>query len=234
MEIYPKFIIENDKLILMKVTFHSDIVTVKEKVMGGGVFRYLNETDTFLFSGTSHDFGPASFENIKKCVETGEVYSDKKLRRNISARHNFAYDTGTEIISLEPKMIQPFNSNDVKKDSILICCSGLAGRSVAHEVAAMSSKIGKDIIVISPDQVNDSNRKDVALVINADKDDVLKSGGMEELLKKSLSDIVQRDFNRSSTITLHQHVDYGLPENCSQRRARERKEDKMKNKRRPQ
>jgi len=100
MEKFPKFIIEDDKLILMKVTFHKEIATDLTKVRGGGWFRYLEHTDMFVFSGESHDFGKAKFEDVKRCVESRQVYSDKILYRNISDKHNFGYDTGSEIIEL--------------------------------------------------------------------------------------------------------------------------------------
>ena len=53
MEKFPKFIIENDKLILMKVTFHKEIVTDATKVKGGGWFKYLHDKNMFVFNGES-------------------------------------------------------------------------------------------------------------------------------------------------------------------------------------
>ena len=103
MEKYPKFIIEDDKLILMKVIFHKEIVTDESKVKGGGWFKYLNDTNMFVFSGESHDFGKAKFEDIKQCVENCQVYSDNRFFRNISKRHIFGYDTGSEIIELKTR-----------------------------------------------------------------------------------------------------------------------------------
>lgn len=101
MEKFSKFIIQDDKLILMKVTFHKEIVTNPTNVKGGGWFKYVSETNTFIFSGDSYDFGKAKFDDIKQCVENGEVYSDNRLFRNISNRHNFAYNTECEIIELK-------------------------------------------------------------------------------------------------------------------------------------
>lgn len=100
MEKFPKFIIEDDKLILMKVTYHKEIATDVSKVKGGGWFKYLKETNMFTLNGESHDFGKAKFEDIKKCVEECKVFSDNLLYRNISKNHKFGYDTGTEIIEL--------------------------------------------------------------------------------------------------------------------------------------
>ena len=100
MDIFPKFIIEGDSLKLSKCTFHHQLVTDKLNVKGGGWFRYIIETNTFIFHGDSNDFGRASLEDIKKCVEAKKVFRDRLKHRNISDRHNFAYDTGTEIINL--------------------------------------------------------------------------------------------------------------------------------------
>ncbi len=105
MEKFPKFIIEDGKLILMKVVYHKDIVKDKTKVRGGGSFRYLPETNTFVFSGSSYDFGTAKFEDIKSCVESGNVYSDNRIYRNITSKHNFVFDTGTELIELKTIVI---------------------------------------------------------------------------------------------------------------------------------
>lgn len=102
MEKYPKFIIEDGKLILMKVTYHKDMVTDKTKVKGGGWFVYSASDNTFTLSGENHDFGKATLEDIRQCIESGNVYSDNRLYRNISKNHKFKYDTGTEIIELTP------------------------------------------------------------------------------------------------------------------------------------
>lgn len=98
--VFPKFIIEGDNLIISKVQYHHQIAIDKSKVKGGGWFRYLKQTNMFVFYGDSHDLGQAKFEDIKKCVENGNIYSDSRLHRNISDKHNFGYDTGTEIITL--------------------------------------------------------------------------------------------------------------------------------------
>ncbi len=100
MEKFSKFIIEDGKLILAKVTFHKELVTDKDKVKGGGWFKFIYDTNVLIFSGESHDFGKATFEDIKQCVENRQVYDNKSLRRNISSRFNFAYDTGSEVIPL--------------------------------------------------------------------------------------------------------------------------------------
>lgn len=99
--IFPKFIIEEDNLILSKVSYHKDLVTDKTKVKGGGWFRYENDNnDTLIFYGESIQFSCAKLEDIRKCVEEKKIFSNKQLTNNISEKHNFAYDTGSEIINL--------------------------------------------------------------------------------------------------------------------------------------
>lgn len=72
MDKFPKFIIETndelgDCLILSKCTYHKDLVTDPTKVKGGGWFSY--DDGTFTFYGKSADYGEASLEDIKHCVE---------------------------------------------------------------------------------------------------------------------------------------------------------------------
>lgn len=100
MDLFPKFIIEGDSLILMKVSYHHEIATNKDDVKGGGWFRYDHPNNTFIFYGESVDFGKATLEDIKKCVEAKNVFSHPMKHRNLCDRHNFAYDTGTELINL--------------------------------------------------------------------------------------------------------------------------------------
>lgn len=103
MDVFPKFIIETDDelgdcLIICKSTYHSDLVTNKEKVKGGGWFNFKDET--FTLFGESHEFGKATIEDIKQCIENGNVFSNPSVVYSISGKYNFKYNTGTEIIEL--------------------------------------------------------------------------------------------------------------------------------------
>lgn len=100
MDVSPKFIIEDGNLILMKVSYHKNIVTDINKVSGGGWFNFKKDLNMFIFYGDSHEFGKAKFVDVKRCVEEGRVYSDKYLSHNITNKHKFGYDTGSEIINL--------------------------------------------------------------------------------------------------------------------------------------
>ncbi len=100
MDVFPKFIVEGDALIIAKCTYHSEIVENKELVKGGGWHRLDSETKTFTLYGDSHDFGKARLEDIKDCVEKGNVFTDSWQCNKLDDKYSLAYDTGTEIIKL--------------------------------------------------------------------------------------------------------------------------------------
>lgn len=104
MEKFSKFIIEDGKLIMMKVTYHKEIVTDATKVKGGGWFKFIPDKNLFVFFGESIDFGKAKFEDIKKCVENSQVYLGQAVYRNITNEHNFGYDIGSDILELKTEI----------------------------------------------------------------------------------------------------------------------------------
>lgn len=99
-DVFPKFIIEDDCLYLGNCTYHKQLATNKDKVKGGGWFRYNSETDTFTLHGSSEDFGAAKIEDIQKCINEQKVFSHKNGIRNLSSA-SFNYDTQSEIIKLK-------------------------------------------------------------------------------------------------------------------------------------
>ena len=104
-DLFPKFIIETDDdlgdcLILSKCTFHKDLVTDKEKVKGGGWFKFNRENNSVTFSGDSHDFGRAKLEDIQKAVDEDKVFTNPYLTHSIAKKHKFFYDIGSELIEL--------------------------------------------------------------------------------------------------------------------------------------
>lgn len=110
MEKFPKFLIVNDTLYFMKVVYHHEIAKYvldlssleeqRKHTKGGGWFRYDDETKTFIFKDESYDFGKAKLEDIKSCFERGRVYNSHYEHREVIGVYNFAYDTGTELITL--------------------------------------------------------------------------------------------------------------------------------------
>lgn len=104
MDVFPKFIIETDDelgdcLIIAKCTYHKQLATDLTKVKGGG--WWVLKDNTFILSGKSEDFGKASIEDIKTCVQNGNVYTNSACMHPIAHKHEFAYDLGYELINLK-------------------------------------------------------------------------------------------------------------------------------------
>lgn len=98
-DVFPKFIVEGDNLIIAKCTFHKQLVTDPAKVKGGGLWDWDKEKKEFLLYGDSVDFGYAEPEDIKICIMAGNVFLSYTGGRNISD-HTFYLNTGSEIIKL--------------------------------------------------------------------------------------------------------------------------------------
>lgn len=90
-DVFPKFIVEGNNLIIAKCTYHKDLATNKDQVKGGGWWRFDFATKTYTLYGESHDFGRADVEDIKKCIEAGNVWSDQYELHNITNRYSFQY-----------------------------------------------------------------------------------------------------------------------------------------------
>lgn len=106
MDVFPKFIIVDNSLIMMKVTYHHEILEYaedKSTVKGGGWYRWDKWKDSFVFYGGSTDFGTATLEDIKECVANHMVFSNPYIDDSMTEQYNLAYDTGSEIIQLSQK-----------------------------------------------------------------------------------------------------------------------------------
>ena len=110
MDLFPKYIVEKDgdelRLIISKVSYHKDLAIDPKMVRGGGWFIMQNEAKKITFHGDSHDFGQAALEDVKKCVEAGNVFSNKYSDHSIVDKYTFFYSTGSETIQL--------NKNDTR------------------------------------------------------------------------------------------------------------------------
>ncbi len=96
MDVFPKFIIETDEelgmfLVIGKATFHKHLAFKKENVIGGGWWAIDRDSNTFILSDKSEDFGMAKVEDIKTCIENGHVYTDYRCENSIADKHNFSY-----------------------------------------------------------------------------------------------------------------------------------------------
>lgn len=70
----PKFIVQDNKLIIGQAEFHVDLkIDDKIEVNGGGWWKLEPSSKTFTFYGTSMDFGKAKVEDIQACIKSGNV-----------------------------------------------------------------------------------------------------------------------------------------------------------------
>ena len=69
--IFPKWIFEDDFIVIRKCTFHKDIVENIPDVRGGGLFYFHRDTNTFILYGSSHDFGKANPEAVQRAIADG-------------------------------------------------------------------------------------------------------------------------------------------------------------------
>lgn len=99
MDVFPKFIVEGNNLVIGKCTFHKQMAENIADVKGGGLWKWDKENKIFRLYGTSDDFGYASPDDIKACIESGNVFFDRIGRRKISD-HTFYLNTGCETIKL--------------------------------------------------------------------------------------------------------------------------------------
>lgn len=98
-DVFPKFIVEGDNLIIAKCTFHKQLVTDESKVKGGGLWNWDKERREFKLYGESTDYGYASEEDVKACIKSGNVYFSYIGGKQITD-HTFYLNTGIETIQL--------------------------------------------------------------------------------------------------------------------------------------
>jgi hypothetical protein len=100
MDVFPKFIVEGDCLIIGKCTYHRQLATDKKYVKGGGLWKWKREEKEIHLYGASEDFGYATAEDIKACIDAGNVFWSYNGGRKI-VDHTFYFKTGCEIIKLK-------------------------------------------------------------------------------------------------------------------------------------
>ena len=99
-DVFPKFIVEGNSLILAKCTFHKQLVTNKDDVKGGGMWEWDRDNKTFKLYGDSHDFGRVTYEEVSACIKSGNVFWSYAGGRKIEGR-TFYLNTGVEIIQMQ-------------------------------------------------------------------------------------------------------------------------------------
>lgn len=99
--VFPKFIIERDKLIIGVSILHRQLATNNADVIGGGWYYYKEEDKTIVFFGRSIEFGQAKYGDIEKCVKAKRVFlKDGNELKNISNDYKFQYKIDGILIDL--------------------------------------------------------------------------------------------------------------------------------------
>lgn len=99
MDVFPKFIVEDDCLIVGKCTYHKQLAANIKNVKGGGWWKYKREEKELHLYGESDDFGPASIEDIKACLSAGNLFWSYNGGRKIEGQTIYL-KTGIETIKL--------------------------------------------------------------------------------------------------------------------------------------
>jgi len=68
-----KFIVTDKGFKQGRVTFHKDLNTYNDKVIGGGSWYWDRDRDNLYLYGASHDFGSVSEEDINRWMEDIQV-----------------------------------------------------------------------------------------------------------------------------------------------------------------
>ena len=104
MDVFPKFIIEGENLIIAKCTYHKELAEDVSLVRGGGWWS--KKDDSFTLFGKSEDFGTASLEDIQECILKGNVFTNSFLTHSIADKYSFYYrDQCGEIYTLKEKTL---------------------------------------------------------------------------------------------------------------------------------
>lgn len=85
MDVLPKWIIEDDTLIIGKVCYHRELATDISKVKGGGWYHYNRAENAFYLYASSDQFGNATFDQVSSAVGKGNVgrfVGDDRYRSN--------------------------------------------------------------------------------------------------------------------------------------------------------
>jgi len=106
MEVFSKFLIIDNHLLIAKCTYHNEILhdisclddDIDEKNIQGGGWYFI-KNDTITFYGDSHEFKKAKYEDIVNCINTNNVYY---MYDNISNKYSFNYrDDKNNIIKIK-------------------------------------------------------------------------------------------------------------------------------------
>lgn len=98
-DVFPKFIVEGNNLVIGKCTYHKQLATDIAKVKGGGWWQWRQGEKEFILHGTSDDFGTATADDIIACIQAGNVFLSYMGGRLVED-HTFYLKTDCETIKL--------------------------------------------------------------------------------------------------------------------------------------
>lgn len=90
-DIYPKFLLDGDCLIIGKVTYHKQLSVNPKKAKGGGLWSFEDE-ETIILRGESFQFGPPLVSDLKQAVASGKVFRSKFCIGKIEGKKFFFVD----------------------------------------------------------------------------------------------------------------------------------------------
>lgn len=75
MEKFPKYLIQDGKLIIGKVFYHKELTLDSEnpKPKGGGWFKFDTDTRTFHLYSESYDFGQPTLKDVEEAIKSGKM-----------------------------------------------------------------------------------------------------------------------------------------------------------------
>lgn len=92
MDVYPKYIVQNHKLIISKCTYHKELADQTQPVQGGGFFRFDSKSNTFTFHGSSGDFGQAHVADVQHAIDLDQVYTSRLCKSSVATKYKFIYE----------------------------------------------------------------------------------------------------------------------------------------------
>ena len=130
MEVFPKWIIEGNSLVIRKATFHREIAENVNNVKGGGWFEFDRDREAFILYGKSEDFGRCSKETVHDAVSRRNVgrfinderYVNMKIYFSSSDKLEDALDDMVELVPYE------INEEEKNFEHLKIACPVLLRR----------------------------------------------------------------------------------------------------------
>lgn len=99
-DVYPKFILEGDSIVMARVSFHKELIINPMNVKGGGWFKKSKDGNTYTFYGSSEDFGEADVSKLKACVQNDRVFTNRSKKHSIATKYTFRHETMDDSVTL--------------------------------------------------------------------------------------------------------------------------------------